>query len=135
MKITKTTLAIIASLGLLSLAPTLNAQTSTNTPATHRAGGRMSLDDQLKSLTTRLTLTDEQTPKVKAVLEEQIKVRQAARDLPPEERRAKAKALREETTKKMKEILTPEQFKKYEEGRPGQRRTPGEAGASKKKKD
>ena len=132
MKLTKISLAIIASAGLLSLAPSINAQTSTNTPATNapaprRAAGRMSVDDQLKTLTERLKLTDEQKPKVKAVLEEQNKSRLAGRDLTPEERRAKAKTLHDETMKKMKEILTADQFKKYEETQPGRRPAAGAA--------
>ena len=134
MKLSKLSLTLLAAAGLLSLAPILQAQT--NLPAkaaAHRAGARMSADGQLKTLTEQLSLTEDQKPKVKAALEEQIKARQAARDLAPEEKKAKAKATHEEITKKMKEVLTADQFKKYEAAQQGpkaRRKTEVQAPAS-----
>lgn len=93
----------------------------------------MTVDERVTRLTEQLTLTDEQKPKVKALLEDQAKKQAEFRDLPQEERRTKAQGLREEMTKKMKEILTAEQFKKYEalpQGRgqgQGGNRPPGDA--------
>ena len=139
-------LAILAASSLLSLAPSVRAEdpaapTPPPAPARRAGAGRMAPEAQLKDLTEKLTLTAEQQPKVKAVLEEQMKARTAARDLTPEERPAKAKAMREETTKKMKEILTADQFTKYEELMKTQRGprngggapAPAEGGAKKKK--
>lgn len=144
MKLSRLSLAVLAASSLLSLAPSVRAEdpaAPTPPPARRAGGGRMSAEAQLKDLTEKLTLTAEQQPKVKAVLEEQIKARQAARDLTTaEERPAKMKAMREENTKKMKEILTADQFTKYEEIQKTQRgpRSPGAAapaeGAAKKKK-
>jgi periplasmic protein CpxP/Spy len=133
MKLTKTTLALAAVAGLLALSPAVSAQpTNQSTNAAPPAGGRggrggMSVENQMTRLSEQLKLTDEQKPKVKGVLEEQFKQMQGVRDLPPEERRAKMPALREEMTRKMKEILTPEQFGKYEASQQqrGQRRGPG----------
>lgn len=72
------------------------------------------MDDRLARLSEQLALTDEQKPKVKALLEEQIQQRGQWRDLPQEERRAKFQAAQEEFNKKMKGILTEEQYKKFE---------------------
>lgn len=120
MKIRKVSLIAILAVGsLLSQSPALRAQ-GTNPPAGQppgaRPGGGMgfSADARLARLTEQLSLTDEQKPKVKAALEAQTKEMAGLRDLAPEERRAKGMAAREEMTKKMKTILTEEQFKKYE---------------------
>lgn len=119
MKLSRMSLAVIAASSLLSLSPSVRAEdpAAPQPPATTRrmGGARISVDDQVKNLTEKLTLTAEQQPKVKAVLEERLKSMQASRDLSPEERRTKMQSLREETTKKMKEILTVDQFKKYGE--------------------
>lgn len=72
----------------------------------------MSVDQRMERLTTQLNLTDDQKPKVKAVLEDSAK---KMKDLAPEDRREKGKAIREDELKKLKAILTDEQFKKYEE--------------------
>jgi Spy/CpxP family protein refolding chaperone len=146
MKLSRISLAILAATSLLSLAPSVRAEdpaapTPPPTAARRAGGGRMTAEARLKELTEKLTLTAEQQPKVKVVLEEAIKARQDARDLAPEERQPKMKALMEDTNKKMKEILTPEQFTKYEEVQKTQRGprgpgagAPGEGGAKKKKK-
>jgi hypothetical protein len=73
----------------------------------------MSVDARMERLTTELTLTDAQKPKVKAVLEETQKKAQGLRDLPQDERREKMTAIREEESKALKPILTPEQMEKY----------------------
>jgi Spy/CpxP family protein refolding chaperone len=113
-------LAALAAGALIASAPALYAQTNT-VPTTPGAGegregrgGARTVDAQLARLTEQLTLTEEQKPKVKAVLEDQATKRAGLRDLAPEERRTKNQELREEMAKKMKEILTEEQYKKYE---------------------
>ena len=94
-----------------------------------------SVDQRLERMTTQLNLTDEQKPKVKAVLENTAK---KMKDLAPEERREKGRALREEELKKFKEILTAEQYKKMEElgqsMRGGKKSEGGEKKKDKKKK-
>ncbi len=85
-----------------------------------------SVEQRLERMTTQLNLTDEQKPKVKAVLEETSKKYQ---ELAPEDRRTKGREIRQEETKKFKEILTADQFKKYEEMAQGM----GKKGGEKKK--
>lgn len=139
MKIQKASLiAALAAGAMLALSPALpaaetNAPAATPPPAGRQGGPRMTVDERVTRLTEQLTLTDEQKPKVKALLEDQAKKQAEFRDLPQEDRRAKMQAAREEMTKKMKEILTAEQFKKYEalpQGRgqgQGGNRPPGDA--------
>ena len=84
----------------------------------------------IEALTTNLSLTAEQVPKVKAVLDEQrTKMAELRNETDQEARRTKGQALRAETTAKMKAILTPEQFTKYEKMGAGMRgnRPPGGA--------
>jgi protein CpxP len=87
---------------------------------------QMSPEQRLARISEQLSLTEDQKPKVKALLEEQSKSTAGFRDLSQEERRAKMQAAREEMTKKMKEILTEEQFQKWETMRQG--RGPGGPG-------
>jgi Spy/CpxP family protein refolding chaperone len=81
-------------------------------------------------LNEELKLTDAQKPKVEALLTAQAEKMRGLRDATPEERQEKMKASREEMSKKMKEILTAEQFAKYEKMPP-----PGRPGGGKKKSD
>jgi len=144
MKITRTSIALIAITGLLALSPSVRAQTgtSTNPPPTRRGRG-MTVDAQLARLETRLgetnKLTDAQKPKVKVVLEDRIKKLQELRgqrdSLSQEEMRAKMTAVTDETNKQMKEILTADQYKTWEQmsqrgrgGRGGGRRQGGGGG-------
>jgi Spy/CpxP family protein refolding chaperone len=123
MRISKLSLAIIAAAGLLSLAPSMQAQT--NAPGTRPPGrrGGMNPEARLTSLETALgstnKLTEAQKPKVKAVFEEQTKKMQelmGQRDsLSQEDLRTKRTALTEEANKKMKEILNADQYKVWEE--------------------
>jgi hypothetical protein len=82
----------------------------------------------IEQLTKELTLTDGQKPKVKAVLDDQQQKSQALRtdtSLTPADRRTKTKAIRDEATAKLKEILTADQFAKYQKLLPGGRNLPG----------
>jgi periplasmic protein CpxP/Spy len=94
--------------------------------------GQRGPDAQLERLTTELKLDDKQKARVKVVLDETMKKMQELRGdsgQSPEDRRAKMQSIRQESGKKMKEILTAEQFKKYEElqaQRGGQGRPQGE---------
>lgn len=84
----------------------------------------------IEMLTTNLSLTAEQVPKVKAVLDEQrTKMGELRNETDQEVRRTKGQALRTEMTAKMKEILTAEQFTKWEKMAQGMRgnRPPGGA--------
>lgn len=74
------------------------------------------LKERVNKMAEELKLTDDQKTKVEAALKEQQEKMRGSRDpaSTPEERREKMKGVREELTKKMKEILTPEQFAKWE---------------------
>jgi len=79
------------------------------------AGGRPTVEQQLERLSTELNLTDEQKPKVKAVLEETSKkVRELFQSGDRAQAREKMQAIRDDETKKMKEILKPDQFEKWQ---------------------
>ncbi len=82
----------------------------------------------LEMMSKMLDLTDAQKTQIKPILEEQakeIKELRADTSLSQEDRRAKMKTLREGLAAKLKDILTPEQFAKFQ--KMGQRRPPGGA--------
>ena len=128
MKINKVSMALIAATAVLAASPALLAQTDTNKPATGaeapRGGGAGGRGRMLtvETIDKAVTLTDAQKPKVKAALEEFTKAAQEARQADQSERRTKMAAATADLDKKMKEILTPEQYTKYEAmPRPGRR--------------
>jgi Spy/CpxP family protein refolding chaperone len=114
-------LSLIAAMalgGLVVCSTLVTAQDATNGP--DKRGGKrgMSPDQLMEKYTEQLSLTDEQKPKVKAVLEDSAKKRRELfRDstLDQEQKRSKFKDVMEAQNKKMKEILTPDQFTKYQE--------------------
>lgn len=111
----------------------VRAQDSTNTPPAGSppgGGQRGRGGPSIEMLTTNLSLTADQIPKVKAALDEQRqKMGELRNETDQQVRRTKMQALRTDTTAKMKEILTAEQFAKYEKMGPGMRgnRPPGGA--------
>jgi Spy/CpxP family protein refolding chaperone len=108
-------LSLIAAMalgGLVACSTLATAQDATNNVPKKGGKGRFSVEMRLQRMSTTLSLTDEQKPKVKAVLEDTAKKMQA---LAPEDRREKGRELREEETKKLKEILTADQVTKYQE--------------------
>jgi len=79
--------------------------------------GMPSVDDQLKNLTDRLSLTDDQQAKIKPILEDQrTQMQSLMKDdsLSPDDRRAKGRSIRESTDTKIRDILTDDQKKKYD---------------------
>ena len=112
-------LSLIAALtlgGLMACSTLVTAQDAPKADA--KKGGKkgFTIEQQMERMTTTLTLTDEQKPKVKAVLEGQQKKMQEIRDESDQDtRRTKMQDLRKETETKMKAILTDDQFKKYQE--------------------
>ena len=128
MKISKISLAILAATAVMAVSPAVFAQADTNKPAAQppRAGGRGQMT--IEQIDKAVTLTDAEKPKVKDALEEYTKAMTEARAADQSERRTKMTAARETFTKKMKEILTPEQFKKLQE-MPGMQPRGGRGGA------
>jgi len=110
-------ISLITALTVASvLAGTMLASAQDN-KETKKGGRGASVEQRLDQMTQDLKLTDEQKPKVKAVLEDGQKKRAELRDLDQDQRREKGRALMEEQNKKLKEILTADQYKKWEETR------------------
>jgi periplasmic protein CpxP/Spy len=108
----KLSLIIAVALGSLVACSLATAQEAGKDAAKKGKRG-FSAEQRLERMSTELKLTDEQKPKVKAVLEDSSKKMQGLRDLPQDERRTKMQEIRTEENKKFKEILTPDQAEKY----------------------
>ena len=130
MKSTKTLLFAALAAGSLLVGSQALAQDSTNAvPATPPAGGRgMRGAPNIDQLATTLKLTDDQKTKVKPILDaQQQKIRDLRADttLSPEDRRTKMQAIRDDTLKQLKDVLTPEQYDQYQKlGQRGRRNAP-----------
>lgn len=113
MKSTKTLLiAALAASALLAGVSSLRAQDATNVPPAVQHGMKGRQD-----IAKALDLTDDQKPKVKAILKDSMDKRKALREddtLTPEDKKDKAKIIQDDTNAKMKAVLTPEQFTKYQ---------------------
>ena len=80
--------------------------------------GPMSVDDHVKYLTSKLQLTDDQSAKVKAILEDQRQQAQTLmRDdsLSQEDKRSKMRSLREASASKIRDLLNEDQKKVYDQ--------------------
>lgn len=92
-------------------------------------GPEAMMKERMNRLTEELSLTDAQKPKVEAALKAQMEAIRGVRtdsNLSDEQKREKARTAREDFNKKMKEILTAEQYAKFEKMPPG--RGPGGPG-------
>ncbi len=133
----------LAAGALIALSPMGRAEDKPGPPEGRPPQGQRGemVKERIAKMAEELKLTDEQKTKVTTVMKEQAEAMRGLRDATPEERREKMKAGREEMQKKMKEILTPEQYAKWEKlrkeggpggpGRPGRRGGPGGPGAEK----
>ena len=114
-------LSLIAAMaigGLVACSTLVTAQDASNAPEKKEGKRGMSPEQQLERYTERLSLTDEQKPKVKAVLEDSAKKRREIMKDNAQDRQAmreKMQPVMEAQNKKMKEILTADQFTKYQE--------------------
>ena len=127
-------LAALAAGALIAFTPTLRAEDKPNRPERGErpgggpggSGGGGQRGDMLKEMAEKLGLSDEQKTKLGEVFKSQ---REAMKDFSPEERREKMKESREAMSAKVKEILTAEQYAKWEkiraERRPGGNGGPG----------
>src|ERR1700719_4006541 len=113
--------AILALTGLMACGPVAFAQ---DKPATPPPGGDSGTTpprrgrNNIQALLDKLDLTSEQKDKVKPIIADQTqKMRDLRQDtsLSQEDRRAKMKELNEGLDAKMKEVLTADQFTKYQE--------------------
>ncbi|MGH7951390.1 MAG: Spy/CpxP family protein refolding chaperone, partial [Limisphaerales bacterium] len=103
---------------LLALSPAIYAQDSTNKPpAWGPPGGHRMRGGPTEMMAKELNLTDDQKAKVKAVFDDQMKQMRDLRldtSLSTEDKRAKMKTIREDTNAKLKDILTADQFTKWQ---------------------
>jgi periplasmic protein CpxP/Spy len=114
-------LSLIAALalgGLVACSTIAMAQDASANKDAKKGGkrGMPSLEQQMERLTTQLSLTDDQKPKVEAVLKDSQKKRQelfSDQSTDRDARRTKMQAILDEQNKKMKEILKPDQWEKY----------------------
>jgi Spy/CpxP family protein refolding chaperone len=77
-----------------------------------------SVDDQLKMMTDKLGLTADQQAKIKPILEDQRTQAQAVMkddSLSQDDKRTKMRSLHESTNSKVRDLLTDDQKKKYDE--------------------
>jgi Spy/CpxP family protein refolding chaperone len=83
-----------------------------------RRRGMPSVEDQVKGLTERLGLNDEQQAKVKTILEDtrsQMGKVMQDESMSREDKMAKGRSLRETSNTKIREVLTDEQKKKFDD--------------------
>ena len=123
MKLNKMTVIAALALGsLLTMGTVVNAQDTTTPPAATPPagappGGGRGRQLSIAQLATKLALSDDQKTNVQAVL---VAQRQQMRDLrndttlSTDDRRAKMKTIRDDANAKLKTILTPDQFAKYQ---------------------
>jgi len=127
-------LAALAAGALIAFTPTLRAQENKpDRPARGQRGGQggEAAKERLAKISEELKLTDEQKTKVEAAMKAQAETMRGSRDATPEERREKAQAARKAFDGKMKEILTADQYAKWEKSRgEGRRGGPGGPGAA-----
>ncbi len=130
-------LAAVAAGVLIAMSPTVRAEDKPERPARPerpeggpRGGQR---GDQLKKMAEELNLTANQKAKLQEALKAQAENRKDLKDATPEERRAAMKEAREKMDAKFKEILTAEQYAKWEKLR--QENRPGGPGGKPAKKE
>jgi periplasmic protein CpxP/Spy len=90
----------------------------------HRHGMAMDPDNQLKHLSKRLNLTDDQQAKVKPILEDQQKQMQqlwSDNSLSRQDRFSKMRDIRENSDSQIKNVLNEDQQKKFDQMREEQR--------------
>jgi len=123
-------LGLIAALAAAVFAgsPALNAQENKDAKRDRPPGAGQREEmakERLNRMAEELKLTEAQKTKVEAALKGQAEKMRGLRDATPEERREKAQAARTDMDKKMKEILTSEQYEKWQKTRAQGRGGPG----------
>lgn len=114
---TSSMIAVIALGGTLALSPLARSQDNSASRPEANQGAGARRGNMMQRINEHLSLTDEQKPKVEAALKEmRTKATELRKDtsLTPEERRAKMQPIREALNKKMKVILTSEQYEKWQ---------------------
>jgi periplasmic protein CpxP/Spy len=117
-------LAILA--GALSFQPMAQAADEQTPAPPANASRQQGLRQRMQDVAKELNLTDEQKQKLQAIVRGEAAKLQALRQdssLSPTDRRQKVRALRDDITAQVKQVLTPEQFEKWQarQGQPGAR--------------
>jgi len=127
-------LAAALALGGLLFSTQLTSAQDSKGNAQKRPGGDPK--QRVEQLATRLNLNAEQKTKLTAIFEDDMKKMRELRadqSVPQEQRREKVRAMREDTNKKVKAILTSEQWEKWEKAREELRQKGAEKRGEKKK--
>ncbi len=134
MRIEKISLVAALAVGtLLACAGTSSAQDATKEVKKGRAGFAQA---QVSRMDTVLNLSADQKTKLTALYEDEaVKMRELRSETnsTPEVRREKVRSMREQNDKKLKEILTPEQWDKWQKSRQEMRPRRGEGNGAGKK--
>jgi Spy/CpxP family protein refolding chaperone len=117
MIINRRTLVVLAAVaGALTFQPALRAA-ETNATAKAETGSRLGgLRERMQETARELNLTDEQKQKLQTIITERLeKLRDLRQDtsLTREEKMEKVKAVRDEITAEVKNVLSPDQFEKW----------------------
>jgi len=119
MKLHKISLMAVLALGSLICFTQLSNAQDANKETGKKRGG-MGPEQRAEQMATRLELNADQKTKVQAVFETEMKKMRELRadqSASREELRPKAQAIREDSNKQLKTILTPAQFEKWEKMR------------------
>ena len=119
-------IAIVAAGGLLANSPALRAGDDKEVkpevkPGVRQEQRREVMKEHRDKMFEELKLTDQQKEQIKEANKAQGEKMRGLPDLPPKERQEKVKALHEEMDKKMKGILTAEQYEKWHKTREQER--------------
>lgn len=114
------TVAVVVG-AMLALSPAMRAEEKIDKP--DRPGPRQgpgagprgeAAKERMAKVAEELGLSEEQKAKVREAMKEQMEAARELRDLEPEARRDKMKEIRAELQARMKEILSAEQYAKWE---------------------
>jgi Spy/CpxP family protein refolding chaperone len=108
--------ALVAG-GVLTAGIAVYAQDATNTPAAPAQHAPPPAHSRIDAIAAQLALTDDQKAKAKPVIEDMYKTWSDLRKdttLEKADRAAKMKEARDDASAKLKDILTPEQFQKWQ---------------------
>jgi|GraSoi2013_115cm_1033766.scaffolds.fasta_scaffold01613_6 protein CpxP len=116
---------ILGALFLLGLAAYAQQYPSTQAPSSGAPQGQPTrqhamptVDDQLKNLTDKLSLSADQQAKIKPILEDrqtQAQTVMSDNSLSQDDRRSKMRSLHESSSAKIRDVLNDDQKKKYDD--------------------
>jgi protein CpxP len=117
MRIDKQTLVTLTAIvGALCLQPAARAADTTEPAKPASSDRAAALRERMQDTAKELNLTDEQKGKLQTIIRGQMgKLRELRQDtsLSPEDKKEKARVLRDNITAEVKKVLTPEQFEKW----------------------